>query len=127
MNEQGIINVVLRLLRSALLLDAGVAAALAVFCFVNNLASLEAYGTFLTWAGFAIIILASILGAGGLSSQMRDVADFSLTRAGNMAENLRQIAESKNSSLGCLILLVSAGLGLLGLGYIVKLIESMIL
>jgi hypothetical protein len=120
MKPEGNLQIILRFLRSVLLIDLGVAVVVLIICFVMHLVTLEAFGTFLTWAGLILAALSAFLGVGGFASRAKDVADFSLSGAGDMGENLRRIAENGNSSLGCFSLLIVAALGLLGIGYLLQ-------
>ncbi len=120
MQKQGNLEVVLRFLQSAFLIDAGIAAIVGIICFAIGLVTLEAFGTFLTWAGYLVIFLACFTGMGGFAARSKDVTDYSLTGAGNMTDNLRRIAEAGNSSLGCFFLLIIASLGLIGVGSLLE-------
>lgn len=120
MKTEGNLAIILRFLRSALLIDLGVAAVVLVICFVLDLVTLEAFGTFLTWAGVALAVFSTLLGIGGFAARPKDVIDFSLTGAGDMGENLRRIAENSSSSMGCFFILMLAALGLLGIGSVLS-------
>lgn len=118
MKTEGNLAIILRYLRSALLIDLGVAVVVLIICFAIDLVTLEAFGTFLVWAGAALAALSTFLGIGGFTSRIKDVTDFSLSGAGDMGENLRRIAENSNSSLGCFFLLIVSALGLIGIGFL---------
>lgn len=120
MKTDGNLAIILRFLRSALLIDLGVAAVVLVVCFVMDLVTLEAFGAFLTWGGIALAVFTSFLGVGGMISRHTDVTDFSLSGAGDMGENLRRIAENGNSSLGCFFLLIVSALSLIGIGSLLE-------
>ena len=85
-----------------------------------GLRMLESYGTLMIWAGNGLIFLATVTGVGGYASRAADSEAFRLSRAGNPSENLRHIAESSRSSFGCVLLLVSIGIGLDALGYLLR-------
>ena len=109
-----------RFLRGVLVLDVILAVIVGGIAYFLDLHSLEAYGTLLGWAGMALLLLACVLGIGGLSSRMQDVGAYSLSGAGNMSENLKQIAEAGQSSIGCFSLLLVAGISLIAIGYMVQ-------
>jgi hypothetical protein len=125
MNKQGSAEIILRFLRTVLLIDVILAVIVGVITLLLDLHTLEAYGTLLVWAGVALMILSAVLGIGGLSSRMEDVGAYSLSGAGNMSENLRRIAESGQSSLGCFSLLLVAGIVLAATGYILQIISTL--
>jgi len=122
MNKQGSAEIILRFLRTVLLTDVILAVIVGVITLLLDLHTLEAYGTLLVWAGVAVLILAGLLGIGGLSSRMKDVGAYSLSGAGNMSENLQRVAESGRSSLGCFSLLLVAGIVLVAIGTILQFI-----
>lgn len=125
MNKQGSAEIILRFLRTVLLIDVIVAVIVGVMTLLLDLHTLEAYGTLLVWAGVAVMILAGLLGIGGLSSRMEDVGAYSLSGAGNMSENLRRIAESGQSSLGCFSLLLVAGMALVAIGKFLQIVPAL--
>jgi len=125
MNKQGSAEIILRFLRTVLLTDVILAVIVGVITLLLDLHTVEAYGTLLVWAGVALMILSAVLGIGGLSSRMEDVGAYSLSGAGNMSENLRRIAESGQSSLGCFSLLLVAGIVLAATGYILQIISTL--
>ena len=120
MNKQSSAEVILRFLRTVLLIDAVVAVIVGVITLLLDLHTLEAYGTLLGWAGGAVIVLACILGIGRISSRVEDVGAYSLSGAGKMSENLRRVAEAGQSSFGCFSLLLAAGISLAGIGYFLQ-------
>jgi hypothetical protein len=125
MKQQGSAEIILRFLRTVLLTDVILAVIVGVITLLLDLHTVEAYGTLLVWAGVALMILSAVLGIGGLSSRMEDVGAYSLSGAGNMSENLRRIAESGQSSLGCFSLLLVAGIVLAATGYILQIISTL--
>jgi hypothetical protein len=125
MNQHGSAEGFLRLLRAVILIDGIVAVIVGVISLSLGLYTPEAYGTLLVWAGIALIVMASILGMGSVSSRLQDVGAFNLSGAGDMSENLRQIAESGRSSLGCSLLLILAGITLLVIGSILQVIPAL--
>ena len=125
MNKQGSAEIILRFLRTVLVIDVILAVIVGVITLLLDLHTVEAYGTLLVWAGVALMILSAVLGIGGLSSRMEDVGAYSLSGAGNMSENLRRIAESGQSSLGCFSLLLVAGIVLAATGYILQIISTL--
>ena len=124
LKNQGSAERILRFLRGVLLLDVILAVIVGGIALFLDLHTLEAYGTLLGWAGMALLLLACVLGIGGLSSRMQDVGAYSLSGAGNMSENLQRIAEAGQSSLGCFSLLLVAGMGLIAIGYIFQSIAA---
>lgn len=125
MNKQGYAESILRFLRAVILTDAIVAVMVGIITVLLDLHTIEAYGTLLAWAGIAVIVLAALLGMGGLSSRFQDVGAFSLSGAGNMSENLQRIAEAGQSSLGCFSLLLVAGIVLVAVGYILQIVPAL--
>lgn len=122
MKDQGYGEAILRFLRSILLMDAILAVMVGIISFVLDLHTLEAYGTLLVWAGAAVILFGLMIAMGGYSSRLEDVGAFNISRAGNMSENLRRVAEAGQSSLGCFSLLLAAGITLVGIGSILQII-----
>ena len=122
MKKQGYTGVIVHFLRSALLIDAILAVIVGLVSFALGFRTLEAYGTLLIWTGMGLILISCIIGVGSFASRTEDVAAFSLSRAGNMSENLKQIAESSRSSFGCFLQLLVAGFGLVALGYLLPVI-----
>ena len=49
-----------------------------------------------------------------------------LTGAGHMSENIGQISQAGQISLGCFMLLMIAGIGLLGLGYLLQTTSALV-
>ena len=49
-----------------------------------------------------------------------------LTGAGHMSENIGYISQAGQNSLGCFILLMIAGIGLLGLGYLLQTTSALV-
>lgn len=118
--KQGYAEVILRFLCTAILIDATLAAIVGLVSFVLGWRTPEAYGTALIRTAAAVLLLACLIGAGGLSSRAQDAAAFSLSGAGNRAENLMRISEARQSSLGCVFLLLISGIGLLAVGYLLQ-------
>jgi len=125
MNTQSRLEVTLRFLRATLLMDAILAAIVWIITLLLDLHTWWAYGTLLVWTGFAVIVLACLLGIGGVSSRIQDVGAYSLSGAENNPELFRHVAESGQSSLGCFFLLVVAGIGLLTIGTILQIIPDL--
>ena len=125
MNTQSRLEVTLRFLRATLLMDAILAAIVWIITLLLDLHTWWAYGTLLVWTGFAVIVLACLLGIGGVSSRIQDVGAYSLSGAGNDSELFRHIAEAGQSSLGCFFLFVVAGMGLLVIGYLFRIISAL--
>ena len=116
LNAFSYLGIVLRFLRGLLLLDVIVALIVAVISLFLDMHTWLAYGTLLRWAGIALIVLAGILTVGGLSSRLQDVGAYNLSHAGDMSENLYQVAEAGRSSIGCSLFLLLTGISLLALG-----------
>ena len=94
MKEQGSAKVILRFLRNVLLTDAILAVIVGVITLLLDLHTLEAYGTLLVWASVVVLLLACVLGIGGISARIQDVGAYSLSGAGNMSENLQRVEDS---------------------------------
>jgi hypothetical protein len=67
-------------------------------------------------------VIACFIMVGGFSARVKDADAYSLTRAGDMSENMLHIAESRYSSLGCSFVLLVSGLGLRMLGSVLPVI-----
>jgi uncharacterized membrane protein len=117
---------VLRFVRSILLIDLSLAMLVALACFFLDLWTFKAYGTVLVWVGVAVIVFAALTGVGGFASRVEDITAFSLSGAGNMFENLRQITDARQSNLGCFLLLALAGIGLIAMGYLIQVLAAFI-
>jgi hypothetical protein len=126
MNELTQAGIVLRFVRGLLLTDIIVALIVAVIDVFLDLYTLLAYGTLLVWAAMVLIVLAGILTVGGLSSRLHDVGAYNLSRAGDMSENLHQVAEAGRSSFGCSLLLFLAGITLFALGNFLQTIATLL-
>lgn len=124
MNKETNAEAIPRFLRPVLVMDAVVAVIVGVVSVLLDLYTLEAYGTLLVWAGVAVILLACVIGIGGIASRIEDVNAFHLSRAGNLSENLQRVAEAGQSSVGCFALLLLAGISLVTIGYILQIIAA---
>lgn len=120
MAQQDDTNSIKGFLRRVILADAILAGIVGLLGLALGLRMLESFGTLLIWAGNGLIFLATVTGVGGYASRAADSEAFRLSRAGTPSENLRHIAESSQSSFGCVFLLVSIGLGLTALGYLLQ-------
>ena len=120
LNEQSDAGIILHFARGLLFIDVTVAVTVELISWFLDLHTLLAYGTLLAWAGVALIVLAAMLVMGGLSSRLQDIGAYNLSRAGDISENLRQVAEAGRSSIGCSLLLLLAGISLLALGNILQ-------
>lgn len=118
MNQQGNAEAIRRFLRAVIMVDTIVAVIVGGVSLLLDLYTLEAYGTLLVWASVPVIVVAYVIGIGGIASRMEDVSAFNLSRAGNMSENLQRVAEAGQSLVGCFALLLVAGLSLAVIGYI---------
>lgn len=116
LNEPTYAEIARRFFRGMLLIDVIVALIVGVISLFLDLPTWLAYGTLLRRAGLALIVLAGVLTVGGLSSRLQDVGAYNLSKAGNMSENLYQVAEAGRSSIGCSLLLLLTGISLLALG-----------
>ncbi len=112
--------------RKILLTDLILAAFLGLVCFVLMIRTLGAYSIVLSWAGGAILIFACFTAIGGFSARVQDAAAYTMTGAGDMYDNLRQISKSRSSNLGCLLQMLLMGFGLLGISYIVEYISALL-
>jgi ABC-type Mn2+/Zn2+ transport system permease subunit len=126
MQKQRHTGVIRRFLRTAILIDASLSLIVGLISFAVGWRNPEAYGTTLVRTGMLVILVACLIAAGGLSSRVQDATAFSLSGAGNMAENLRQISEARQSSLGCVFLLVISGIGLVMIGYLLQIIAELV-
>ena len=124
MPKQEEVNAIKGFLRKVVLVDAILAAIVTLVGLALGLRMLESYGTLMIWTGTSLIFFATVTGVGGYASRAADSEAFRTTRAGNPAENLRHIAESSQSSFGCVFLLVSIGIGLAALGYLLTAIAA---
>lgn len=118
MKEQGITRIVLHFLRAVLLTCAGLSVAVGLVGVLRGWRTVEAYGSALVWTGTIVMLIAALTGAGGLSARAGDIGAYTRSGAGDMSENMLQMGESRRSALGCLVLLMLVGLGLIGLGYL---------
>ena len=118
MKEQGYAELILRFLRAVVVIDATLAGIVGLISLLLGFRTVVAYASTLTWTGLIIIFIAALTAAGGFSARAADFGAYSLSGAGNEAENMMHMAESRLSSLGCFFLLLVAGLGLVGLGYL---------
>ena len=126
MNEQGYAEIILRFLRAVLRLDASLGGMVGLIGLLRGWHTWEAYGSALVWTGTIVMFVGALIGAGGLSARAEDVGAYTRSGAGNMTENMLQMAESRSSSLGCLFLLMIAGLGLIGVGYLLPFIPVLL-
>jgi hypothetical protein len=125
MRTQSHLEAILRFLRPVMLLDAILVVIVWIITLLLDLHTWWAYGTLLVWTGFVVIVLACLLGVGGVSSRLQDVGAYSLSGAGNDSELFRHVAEAGQSSLGCFFLFVVAGISLLGIGYLFRIIPAL--
>jgi hypothetical protein len=123
MKQQGYAEVILRFLRTVILIDAILAGVVGLVSLLLGLRTVEAYATALIWTGMTVMFIAALTAAGGFSARASDVGAYSLSGAGNRSENMMQMAESRLSSLGCFFLQLVAGLGLIVLGYLLPVIS----
>ena len=126
MKEQGYAELILRFLRMVLIIDLILAGIVGLISFLMGWRTAEAYGSALIWAGMIVIFIAAFTGAGGLAARAGDVGAYTLSGAGNMSEHMLHAAESRLSSLGCLFLMLVAGLGLISIGYLLPVITSLL-
>lgn len=122
MEKEGTATILRRIARTILMADLALAVLVGVACFFLDLDTFEAYGTLLVWVGAAVTFLASLTGIGGFASRNQDMVAFSISRAGDMSENLLRIAETRQSSLGCFLQFVLVGIGLIAFGYLVQIV-----
>lgn len=126
MLKQEVLSAIKVFLRKVILVDAILASIVCLIGMALGLRMLESYGTLMIWTGTGLIFFATVTGVGGYASRAADSEAFRTTRAGNPAENLRHIAESSQSSFGCVILLVSIGIGLATLGYLLSVLPALL-
>ena len=126
MKEQSNAEAIRRFLRPVLVMDAVIAVIIGILCVFLELYTLEAFGTLLVWTGLAVFLIACVIGIGGIASRLEDMNAFHISRAGNMSENLRRVAESGQSSMGCFALLLLAGISLVAIGYFLQFIAAIL-
>jgi len=126
MKEQGYAELILRFLRTVILVDAFLAGVVGLVSLLLGLRTAAAYGSALIWTGMVILSIAALTAAGGFSARAADVGAYSISGAGNRSENMMQMAESRLSSLGCFFLLLVAGLGLIALGYLLPVLSYLL-
>ena len=126
MPNQDVSSVIKGFLRKVVLVDMILAGIVGLVGLALGLRMLESYGTLMIWTGIGLIFLATVTGVGGYASRAADSEAFRMTRAGNPSENLRHIAESSQSSFGCILLLVSIGIGLAALGNLLSVIAGLL-
>lgn len=122
MKEPGYATLILRFLRTVLLIDGLLAGGLGVLSFLFEWRTLESYGMALLWAGTILMVFACFIMVGGFTARVRDADAYYVTHAGDISENLSHIAESRQGSLGCFLVLLVSGLGLRSLGYLLPVI-----
>ena len=125
MRTQSRLETILGFLRPVILIDAILVVIVWIITLLLDLHTWWAYGTLLVWTGFAVIVLACLIGVGGVSSRLQDVGAYSLSGAGNDSELFRHVAEAGQSSLGCFFLFVVAGISLLTIGYLFRIIPAL--
>ena len=117
MKEQGYAELILRFLRTVILIDATLTGVVGLIGLLLRWRTVIQYGNALTGLGMLVIFIAAFLGAGGLNARAGDIAAYTVSGAGNLSENISHVAESRRSSLGCLFLMLVVGLGLIAIGY----------
>jgi len=122
MKEQGYAELILRFLRTVIIIDVSLAGAVGLISLLLGFRTVVAYGSTLIWSGMTIMFIAALTAAGGFSARAADVGAYALSGAGNKSDNMMHVAESRLSSLGCFFLLLVAGLGLIGLGYLLPIL-----
>ena len=122
MKEQGYAELFLRFLRTVIVIDVSLAAAVGLISLLLGFRTVVAYGSTLIWSGMIIMFIAALTAAGGFSARAADVGAYALSGAGNKSDNMMHVAESRLSSLGCFFLLLVAGLELIGLGYLLPIL-----
>jgi len=122
MKEQGYAELILRFLRTVIIIDVSLAGAVGLISLLLGFRTVVAYGSTLIWSGMIIMFIAALTAAGGFSARAADVGAYALSGAGNKSDNMMHVAESRLSSLGCFFLLLVAGLGLIGLGYLLPIL-----
>jgi hypothetical protein len=126
MQKKEIATFVWRIARTILGIDLIFAIVVGVACLFLDLRTLEAYGTLLVWVGAGVLVLTALMGIGGVASRSQDIQAYSLSGAGDMSENLKRIAESGRSSLGCFTQFIVVGISLIALGYLIQLVGFLI-
>jgi hypothetical protein len=123
MKEQGYAELILRFLRTVIILDTIITGVVGLIGILVRWRTVMEYSNALIWTGMILIFIAAFLGAGGLSARSGDLAAYTLSGAGNLSENIRHVAESRRSSLGCLFLMLVTGLGLIAIGYLLPVLS----
>ena len=124
MKEQTIAEIILHFLRAVFLTGVSLVGAVMLVGFLRGWRTVEAYGSALVWTGAIVMLIAVLTGAGGLSARAGDIGAYTRSGAVNMSENILQMGESRRSALGCLLLLLVVGLGLMAIGYLLPVIVS---
>jgi hypothetical protein len=120
MRDPNQIRSVQSFVRRVLIADLMLAVSVGIVSYFLEIRSLEGYGTLLTWAGAAVMLFACLVAIGGFASRTADFGAFSQSGAGNMFEHLGHISDARQSSLGCFILFMSVGLGLVAIGNLIQ-------
>lgn len=118
MKEPGYTTLILRFLRTVILIDGLLAGGLGILSLLFHWRTVDSFGMLLLWAGTLLMVFACFIMVGGFTARVRDADAYFVTHAGDMSENMRHIAESRQSSLGCFFVLLASGLGLRTLGYL---------
>ena len=118
MKEPGYTTLILRFLRTVILIDGLLAGGLGILSLLFHWRTVDSFGMLLLWAGTLLMVFACFIMVGGFTARVRDADAYFVTHAGDMSENMRHIAESRQSSLGCFLVLLASGLGLRTLGYL---------
>ena len=126
MDKQEYAEVILRFVRTVLLIDAVLASVVTLIIFLLGWRMPEAYGLALNRTGVILLLFGCFIGIGGFSARTSDLGAYSISGAGDMSENLMHIAESRQSSLGCFFLLLVAGLGLMAIGDLLPVVTTLI-
>ncbi len=124
MKKDGIPFMLLRFMRTILLADVIVAAVVGLICYLFDFRTFLAYGTFLVWAGVALIAFGCFIGIGGFASRGEDALAFGRSGAGNMIDNLQRITDARSSNLGCFVHLAVAAILLIFVGYLIQIIPN---
>lgn len=122
MKKDGIQSIVLHFVRTILVADLILAALVGLICYLFDFRTFLAYGTFLVWVGYALIIFGALTGIGGFVSRSEDATAFALSGAGSMIENLQRITDARSSNLGCFAHLIAAAIVLIAVGYLIQIL-----
>jgi len=125
MKNQGILPAILRFLRTVVLIDLGIFAAVGLVCWFGGWRTGYQYGGGLFWAGAAatVIGLSSILGGWGVTRNFEYQYGQSVSEQG-IHERTRQTMKDALQSYGFLIRMTAVGLVSIAMGSLIQTISG---